>query len=92
MTEIKGMAVDFDRIRNRHEQRVINLLEGVLDEFPLFSPNVTDIEDIFALTLNRLPARYVQPVTLVIDEPVGEEAIKEVIRNVIITVIMRPNH
>ncbi len=92
MTEIKGMAVDFDRIRNRNEQRVINLLEGVLDEFPLFSPNVTDIEDIFALTLNRLPARYVQPVTLVIDEPVGEEAIKEVIRNVIITVIMRPNH
>jgi len=92
MTEIKGKAVDFERIRNRNELRVINLLEGVLDEFPLFSPNVTDIEDIYALTLNRLPARYVQPVTLVITEPVDDEAISEVIRNVVITVIMRPNH
>ncbi len=92
MTEIKGLMVDFDRIRNRNEQRVVMLLSDVLDEFENFKPNVTDIEDAYALTLNRLPARYVQPVTLVMSEPVTDEEIMEIIRNVIITVIMRPNH
>lgn len=92
MTEIKGLIVDFERIRNRNEQRVVMLLSEVLDEFKNFAPNVTDIEDAYALTLNRLPARYVQPVTLVMSEPVADEEIREIIRNVIITIIMRPNH
>lgn len=92
MTEIKGLIVDFDRIRNRNEQRVVMLMAEVLEEFKNFEPNVTDLEDIYALTLNSLSARYVQSITLVMTEPVVDGEIREVLRNVIITVIMRPNH
>ena len=58
-------GIDFHSIRNRNESRVIEILGGVLDEFPGFVPTRGDVEDIYALALNMLPARYAQAVSLV---------------------------
>lgn len=91
MADIAG-TVDFHAIRNKNEKRVIELISEVIGEYPDFHPNQTDLEDIYALTLNRLPARYTQPVTLVIEEPVSEDMIRKTIRGALDTVRARPNH
>ncbi len=91
MVDYIYLGVDFHAIRNKNEARVIDLMADVLPEFPDFHPNRTDVEDIYALTLNNLPARYVQPVSLVMDEPVTDEIIKMMLREAIRTVRTRPN-
>lgn len=86
-----ALGLDFHSIRNRNESRVIDLIPEVLAECPDFRFTRTDIEDIYALTLNMLPARYVQAVSLVIDEPVTNEIVRLMIREAIRTVRARPN-
>ncbi|WP_300158869.1 late competence development ComFB family protein [Solidesulfovibrio sp.] len=86
-----ALGLDFHAIRNRNEERVINLMPGVLAEFPDFRYTRTDIEDIYALTLNMLPARYVQSVSLVIDEPVTDDTVRLMLREAVRTVRARPN-
>jgi hypothetical protein len=86
-----ALGMDFHAIRNRNEDRVIALMGEVLAEFPDFDPQRTDVEDIYALTLNMLPARYVQAVTLVIDEPVTDAMVRTMLREAVHTVRARPN-
>lgn len=80
------------RIRNKNELRVIGLISQVLEEYPDWEPDGLDIEDVYALTLNQLPARYVQPGSIVLREPVHNDAILKSIREAIATVRSRPNH
>ena len=79
-------------IRNRNEPRVIELLPAALGEFPDFSPDMLDIEDIYALALNNLPARYVQKGSIVLREPVGEDMVMDELRRAIKIVMKSPNH
>ena len=89
--DFAALGLDFHSIRNRNEERVIRFLPEVLAEFHHYSPSRTDIEDIYALTLNKLPARYAQPVSLVIEEPVRDDMVRETLRDAICTVRARPN-
>jgi hypothetical protein len=84
--------VEFEYVRNKNEARVIASIPRVVPEFPGFTPNRIDFEDIYALALNNLPARYVQHINLVLEEPVTDEMILEAIRKAISTVTARPNH
>ncbi|KHK03297.1 late competence development ComFB family protein [Desulfovibrio sp. TomC] len=86
-----ALGLDFHSIRNRNEERVLRLIPEVLAEFRHYCPSSTDIEDIYALTLNKLPARYAQAVSLVIQEPVSDEMIRETLRDAVCTVRSRPN-
>ena len=89
--DFAALGLDFFSIRNKNEARVIDLIPEVLAEFPEFNPSRTDIEDIYALTLNKLPARYVQAVSLVIQEPVSDAMIRDRLREATRTVRARPN-
>lgn len=86
-----SLGVDFHSIRNRNEDRVIALLVEVVNEFPGFSPSRADVEDIYALALNMLPARYVQVVSLIMEEPVTDEMIRLMLREAVRTVQDRPH-
>lgn len=88
----KVLEVNFKHIRNRNEQKVIDLMPEVLSEFVDYNPERMDIEDIYALTLNNLPARYKQRGTVVIFEPIKNETIQEEIRNAIKVVMNNPNY
>lgn len=70
----------FEGIVNKNEARVRRLLPQVLAEFEGYAPSIIDIQDIYALTLNTLPARYVQRYSFVIAEKVTDETIMEAIR------------
>jgi hypothetical protein len=86
-----ALGLDFHSIRNGNEERVINLMPMVFEEFPDYNPCRTDIEDIYALTLNKLPARYRQAVSLVIREPVSDAMIRDRMREAVRIVMARPN-
>ena len=79
--EYKGIS--FYDIRNRNEIRVIKILPEILEEFPEFEPDRLDIKDIYALALNKLPPRYVQKGTIVLQENVKDEMIRFVLREAI---------
>ena len=90
--DFAALGLDFHAIRNSNEERVINLIPMVLEEFASFTASRTDIEDIYALTLNKLPARYRQAVSLVINEPVSDALIRDRMREAVRTVMTRPNY
>lgn len=80
------------RIRNRNELRVIKLLGEVLQEDPDYLPDHLDIEDIYALTLNKLPAHYVQEGSIVLQDPINDTMIRDSLREAIQSVRQRPNY
>ena len=79
-------------VRNRNELRVVQEMERVLAEYPDFKPAVLDLEDIYALSLNKLPARYTQRGSIVLQEPVRDEEVADAIRDAIEVVRARPNY
>lgn len=79
-------------IRNNNERRVISFMSEILNEFPKYEPEILDIQDIYALTLNKLQPRYGQKLSLVLREPVKNEMIKKKLRQAIKRVIKHPNH
>ncbi len=79
-------------VRNRNELRVIQEMERVLGEHPDFKPAILDLEDIYALALNKLPARYTQRGSIVLQEPVRDEEIADAIRDAVEVVRARPNY
>ena len=79
------------RIRNRNEIRVVKVLPDVLMEFPDYQPDGLNLQDIYALTLNKLPPHYVQEISIIMQEPIDDEAVRKAVREAIATVRANPN-
>ncbi len=86
--------IDFSRVRNRNEKRVLNALKQLLtdrfDRTGMESLDAKDIQDIYALALNRLPARYAQPGTIVVGDPVRDEDAAQAVMDACEIVVNRP--
>lgn len=80
------------RIVNRNEKRVRDLIPEVLLEYPDYEPEVLDVEDIYALTLNNLPPRYTQERSIVLKEKVTDEIIRHEIRRAVLNVKDNPQY
>lgn len=88
---VKG--VHLDNIRNRNERRVVQLMDEVIREYyPDYTLGQLDIEDVYALTLNLLPARYVQQGTIVLQGKVSDYEIKSKIMEAVERVLAHPTH
>lgn len=85
-------SVSLDRIRNKNEVRVIENLDAVLGEFSDFEPNTLDIQDIYALALNKLPPHYKQEVSIVLSESIDRGRIQQAIREAVEKVRANPNY
>lgn len=86
---IKG--VDVTKIMNRNEQRVAQLIPRVLDEY--YSDYIfedLDIQDIYALTLNLVPAAYAQVGSIVLSDRISDFEIASKIRSAIERVLDNP--
>lgn len=92
MSELNFRLVDLSRISNKNEKRVIQAMEKVLGEIDDWEPQGLDIQDIYALALNRLPPRYVQEGTIVFNEPVRREDIEKIVRESVNKVRNSPNY
>ena len=83
--------VDVSRIANRNEKRVARLIPEILNEFYvdyIFEP--LDIEDIYALALNLLPARYVQHGSIVLSDRLSDYEMRSKIRDAVERVLDNP--
>ncbi|MFO7838399.1 MAG: late competence development ComFB family protein [Desulfosalsimonadaceae bacterium] len=83
-------GVDLSRIRNRNERRVIAQMNALLSEYTDFDPDILAIQDIYALALNLLPARYAQEFTIVLNDPLTDENIRSTVREAVHRVRARP--
>ena len=79
------------QIRNRNEERVLQFMPSILEELD-HEPESLDIQDIYALTLNKLPPHYVQNTAIVLKELVDEDTIRVAIRESAEQVKTSPNH
>jgi hypothetical protein len=73
-------GMDLSSIRNRNERRVIAFLPEIFKEYPDFEQSIINVQDVYALALNQLPARYTQSFSIVLDDHVDEGRIKDAIR------------
>lgn len=77
-------------IRNRNETRVVKALHQWLEEPDTPPLNSRQLQDVYALALNLLPARYAQRGTIVVHEPVRMDDIFKAIRTACGTVLNNP--
>lgn len=82
--------MDFSAVHNRNESRVLKELKKMYPELPQAARESKAIQDIYALALNSLPARYTQPGSIVLREPVRIEHIQAALREAVDMVIGRP--
>jgi hypothetical protein len=73
-------SVDLFPLRNRNETRVAECIQELLDTMKdeFFSDKA--IQDIYAYSLNRLPARYAQTGTIVLNDPVRKADIRKTVQ------------
>jgi len=90
--ELKLRFVDLSRIVNKNEKRVVLAMEKQLADIDDWEPEALDIQDIYALALNRLPPRYVQEGTIVFNEPVRREDVEKIVQEAINKVRKSPNY
>ncbi len=87
--EVRG--INLEKIRNRNEKRVARLMSEILEEYYKdFIFDHLDIEDIYALTLNLIPARYVQNGTIILQDRLSDFEIKSKIREATERVLDNP--
>lgn len=87
--EVNG--VDLTKIRNRNENRVARHMPEVLEhDFSDYIFDPLDIEDIYALALNLLPAKYTQPGSIVLQREPSEFEIRGAIREAVARVLDNP--
>lgn len=87
--EVRG--VDLQKIRNRNEKRVVKLMQEILDTYyEDYIFEQLDIEDIYALTLNLLPARYVQHGSIILQDRLSDFEIKSKVREATERVLDNP--
>ena len=79
------------QIRNRNEARVAQIMPSLFTELNLELDSI-DIQDVFALALNKLPPHYVQEMAIVLVELVDEDTIRVALREAIAQVQASLNH
>ena len=79
------------QIRNRNEARLDQIMPSLFAELNLELDSI-DIQDVFALALNKLPPHDVPEVAIVLVELVDEDTIRVALREAIAQVQASPNH
>ena len=79
------------QIRNRNEARLAQIMPSLFAKLNLELDSI-DIQDVFALALNKLPPHYVREMAIVFVELVDEDTIRVALREAIAQVQASPNH
>lgn len=88
---LQGMS--FMHIHNRNELRVTKAMENAELAGQQFCACQICVEDVYALTLNRIPPHYVQQGAIVLHAPVpSDEEIGRFVAESMLVVRGRPNH
>ncbi|HKI82548.1 MAG TPA: late competence development ComFB family protein [Pseudodesulfovibrio sp.] len=88
---LKINGVDVSKIENRNERRVAEQIPEILDEdYEDYIFEELDIQDIYALTLNLLPAAYAQTGSIVLSDRISDYEMRAHIRKAVERVLDNP--
>ena len=92
--EYQVLGVGLAHVRNRLELQVIEALRELLPTLPHQCRCVLCVEDVYALSLNRLPAQYIQSGGMVLGGSKGPDAalVRRVVSGAMGQVARRPRH
>ena len=90
--DLRVRFVDLSRIYNKNEKMVALAMEKILSAINDWEPDALDIQDIYALSLNSLPPRYIQEGTIVFKEAVKITDVEDVVRKAAEKVRSAPNY
>ena len=81
---------ELSHVRNRNEQRVITCMKSILEN--LGNPELPEkiLCDVYAYSLNNLPARYTQCGSIVLRDPVKKDNIEQVVTEALQRVLKNP--
>jgi len=86
--------IDLSGVTNRNEKRVRRVLAEFLNSNKASAKvallDAKDIQDIYALALNQLPARYAHSTTIIVGDPVRDEDARQAIMEAMETVLAFP--
>ncbi len=86
--------LDFSNVNNRNRKRVLKVMQEYFEELAGYRdlPELKekDVQDILALSLNLLPARYMINGTIVLGDPVKDDDLRSVVEEAYQTVRARP--
>lgn len=85
-------GVSLENIRNKYEIIVIRLMKELASEFPDFDNCPICLEDVYALSLSRIPSTYVSNDSLIDKEEEIDDSMREIVRYAIFQVMSKPKH
>lgn len=85
-------GVSLENVRNGYELIVIELMKKLIAETPKFDNCPICIEDVYALSLSRIPATYFRSLNPNSLETGMDENVEEIVRYAMFQVISKPKH
>ena len=85
-------GVSLDNIRNKYEIIVIRLMKELTPEFPDFDNCPICLEDVYALSLSRIPSTYISNNSLIDKDEEIDDSLREIVRYAIFQVMGKPKH
>jgi len=86
-------GTNLGRIRNKNEKRVLKAMESVLPTVEGFCNCDLCVADVYAATLNSIPAHYIQYGGIALRAtPETQEEVETAVRQAAQIIIDKPNH
>ncbi|MCP4756257.1 MAG: late competence development ComFB family protein [Proteobacteria bacterium] len=85
-------GTSLENIRNKYEIIVIEAMKEFIPEFPEFDNCPICIEDVYALSLSRIPSTYISNDNLILNDEKPDESIQEIVKYAIYHVMSQPKH
>jgi hypothetical protein len=83
-------GVNMMQVRNRNEKRVADCMREELAAMMDARFSEQDLRDVFAYSLNQLPARYTNPGTIVLGDAVRKPEITAIVREAFEVILKNP--
>ncbi|MBT6501106.1 MAG: late competence development ComFB family protein [Deltaproteobacteria bacterium] len=87
---INGICLE--NVRNGYELVVIELMKKLIPEYSEFDNCPICIEDVYALSLSRIPATYFRKDSPLSLDANPDENVEEIVRYALFQVMNQPNH
>ncbi|MDT8445282.1 MAG: late competence development ComFB family protein [bacterium] len=88
--EVNGHSLE--QVRNICEILVVGSIRKLMPEYPAFDQCSMCIEDVYALSLSRLPATYAHAGSIILNREVSAQDVDDVVRYAILQVSEHPKH
>ena len=85
-------GVNLHQVRNRYELVVIKKMGEILPNYPDFDNCSLCLEDVYALSLSRMPAIYTHKGSVVLHRELTDQDIEELVVYAILKIMQNPKH